>query len=269
MENISFFIIDIFIVSVIVLSFAIGWARGATKEILSVLSWVGGIYLTVSIFPDAKSIARSYINHGLIADFVTVCILFILFLTILSVINYVCSNFVRKSILNTTDKALGGAFGIFRGAIILAALDFVTTQCFFSEIPQIIENSRIRPMLASISNFMVLMLPDSMQEKIVSHLSQAKRQNLIDFLKDDIFENIGANNIVKTEINKKVKAFNGAQDENIEENKAITENQTAEELSKLKTKKVNQEANKETKKTKSQEVKERLDMDRLLDQYDN
>ena len=50
MEDISFFAVDTFICVVILLSFIIGWARGATKEILSVVAWIGGGYLAVCGF---------------------------------------------------------------------------------------------------------------------------------------------------------------------------------------------------------------------------
>ena len=278
MENISFFSVDIFIVIVIALSFIIGWARGATKEILSVAAWIGGIYLSISLFPHAKEISRSYINHKLIADFVTACGLFILFLTILSVFNYFCSNLVKKSLLNTTDKALGGIFGIARGTVILAILDLIINQSMMNETPKWIENSKIRPTINSISNFIILVLPEDIQDKILSHMSQLKKQSLLDFVKNDIIESIAPNavgNIFEETSNNKVIAKNanssnekddGDVDDEFIEDEEITlnKNQTAEELATLKPKKLFVD-----KKEKNITKKERNDMDRILDQYDD
>lgn len=283
MEEISFFAVDIFIILAIFLSFIVGWARGATKEILSVVSWVGGIYITVSLFPYAKDFTRSYISHGLIADFVTSCAIFILFLTILSMFNYFCSNLVKKSVLNTTDKALGGMFGIARGVIILAILELFINQCIFSETPKCVENSKLRPTISSVSNFIVLVLPESIQDKVLSHMSKIKKQNLLDFVKEDIIEAVApesVDNIIEEsskviatkDHNHELKGNNdyGVEDEVIEEaEEHLVKNspQTAEDLATLKPKRSGESSKKTL--DKSVVKKGRKDMDRILDQYDD
>lgn len=276
MENISFFAVDIFICAVILLSFIIGWIRGATKEILSLVAWIGGGYLAISFFPLAKEFMRAYISHKLIADFVTASGLFILFLTLLSVFNYFCSNLVKKSLLNTTDKALGGIFGIARGTFIVAVFDLIINQCLLNETPKCVEDSKLRPAVTSISNFIILILPDNLQGKILDHMSQIKKQTLMRFIKDsvvnkiitdssqDIFNNV-SKNTVEAENTRKIPDVE-EEDEFIEED-SISFNkgtQSAEELATLKPKKVTIE-----RKEKDLSKKSRNDMDRLLAQYDS
>ena len=273
MQDIAYFLIDAFIVVVILLSFVIGWVRGATKEVLSVISWCGGIYLTVLLFPHAKEFTRGYISHKLIADFVTVCGLFILFLTALSVFNYFCSNLIRKSLLNTTDKALGGIFGILRGGIILVILDLVFNQCLLSETPKLVENSKFRPIIASLTNFTILVLPDDIQEKIIAHMTQIKKQSFMSFVEDNIVHKISpdeAKKVLQSHLNHSMEAENkkesdNAEDEYIEEDdiSVNTDTQSAEELATLKPKKVIVE-----KSQKDISNKSRNDMKRLLSQYE-
>ena len=310
MNTISFFAADIFIVFVTLTSLFIGWARGGTKEILSVISWVGGGYLTWSLFPYAKDITRSYISHGLIADFVTGCVLFILFLTILSVFNYFCSSFVKQSVLNKADKALGGAFGILRGLVILAIMDLIASQCMFSETPKWLENSKLRPTINTVSNFIILVLPDSVQDSILSYLPQIKKQSLFDFVKEDIVKNTKnlkdanmeddlfdgfARNNVTASIGEKTHSNNEVANEDLaesgddittadkilkEDEKApvahpATTGQSAVDLATLKPRKQSESPeNKQSESSKKapplkRNKKERFDMDRLLDQYDN
>ena len=275
MENISFFSVDIFIFVVVLLSFIVGWIRGATKEILSVVAWIGGAYLAVTLFPYAKNLTRSYISHKLIADFVTGCGLFIAFLTLLSIFNYFCSNLVKKSMMNVTDKALGGIFGIVRGVIILAVIDLVVNQCMFNETPKWVENSTLRPKITSVTNFMILILPEDVQEKVLSHMSQIKKQSLLDFVKDDVIETIApnaVNNVFEETAKDKVVAENAKAKEEAQDDEEFIEaedvtpdkTQTAEELATLKPKKIIVE-----KKEKAISKKGRNDMDRLLDQYDD
>ena len=287
MEEISFFAVDIFIGLAIFLSFIVGWARGATKEILSVVSWVGGIFITISLFPYAKDFTRGYISHGLIADFVTSCAIFVLFLTILSVFNYFCSNLVKKSVLNTTDKALGGMFGIARGVIILAILDLFINQCILSETPKCVENSKLRPTISSVSNFIVLVLPESIQDKVLSHMSKIKKQNLLDFVKEDIIEAVSpesveniieeSSKVIATKVNNSDEHKHDHSVDNSNDDDEIIEEtdeklirnspQTAEELATLKPKR-SVESSKKTL-DKSVVKKGRKDMDRILDQYDD
>lgn len=276
MENISFFAVDIFICAVVFLSFIFGWARGATKEILSVVAWLGGGYLAVSLFPYAKEFTRIHISHKLIADFVTASGLFILFLTLLSVFNYFCSNLVKKSVLNTTDKALGGIFGIIRGGVILAVFDIVINHCMLNEAPKFVEDSKLRPTIASISNFMVLILPEDLQAKILDHMSQIKKQALVDFVKDRVIDKImpgNSQNILNGVSKNNIEAENAKKTKDIsEEDEFIEEEdipldtgtQSAEELATLKPKKIIVE-----KRDKDLSKKSRNDMERLLAQYDN
>ncbi len=275
MENISFFAVDIFICAVVFLSFIFGWARGATKEILSVVAWLGGGYLAISLFPYAKEFTRIHISHKLIADFVTASGLFILFLTLLSVFNYFCSNLVRNSVLNTTDKALGGIFGIIRGVVILAVFDLVFNHCMLNETPKFVENSKLRPTIASISNFMVLILPEDLQTKILDHMSQVKKQALMDFVKDSVIDKVipGNSQNILNDAKNNIEAENAKKPQDIpEEDEFIeeedipldTRTQSAEELATLKPKKIIIE-----KKDKDLSKKSRNDLDRLLAQYDN
>lgn len=254
------FSVDIIIISIIFLSLIFGWIRGITKEILSIVAWFGGIYLSIILFPYTKELARTYINHGLIADFITVCGLFVLFLTIISIFNYFCSNFIKKSVLNITDKVLGGIFGIIRGILIVAILDLVITQCMLNEPPKWVEDSKLRPTITSVSDFIILILPDSLQSKVLSHMNQIKKQSLLNFIQNDFLNDIP----FKETLNNSTFAENMNKDdeEYIDDGSDIT--QTAEDLATLKPKKIQVE-----KKEIGRNSKERNDMDRLLDQYDD
>lgn len=260
MVDLILFSADIIIISIVFLSLIFGWVRGITKEILSIVAWVGGIYLAIILFPYTKELARSYISHGLIADFITVCGLFVLFLTIISIFNYFCSNFVKKSVLNITDKALGGIFGIVRGILIVAILDLIITQCMLNEPPKWIEDSKLRPTITNVSDFIILILPDSIQTKILSHMNQIKKQSLLNFIQNDFLSDIP----FKESLNNSAFAenINKEDEEYIDDDSDIP--QTAEELATLKPKKMQVE-----KKETERNSKERNDMDRLLDQYND
>jgi membrane protein required for colicin V production len=250
--------VDTFILIVVFVSVLFGFLRGVTKEVLSLISWIGSVALTIFAFPYARDIARANIEHGLIADFVSACVLFILFLTLLSILNYVCSNFIKQSVLSGVDRFLGGVFGILRGIIIIAIIDMMVGQWLISDkTPDWINDSKFRPHIVKIANLVILMLPDSIQKSLVSHMSSINKENLLKFIVDDVSTqtDLGISEI-KDEI-AKVEAspiVNNNNDSQIE----------AEKLATL-TPKENTRNDKQTI-VSSKTSKEKLDMSRVLDQ---
>ncbi|MDR1034973.1 MAG: CvpA family protein [Holosporales bacterium] len=284
MEQFSHVTIDTFVGFCVFISFVIGWIRGATREIFSVISWIGGTYLTILFFPHVKGIARSYISHGLIADFVTSCVLFIVFLTLLSLLNYFFSNCVKKSGLNTTDKALGGIFGIVRAAVLLAALDIVLLQYIWMDTPDCVKRSNSHPIISAVSNFVILILPDKLQDMIVSHLSTLKRESLMNFVTDKVISRLddaAKEDLIQNDKENKIIAENEQEtEENIEsinldiqnippdKDNAKSEPQTAKNLATLKPKK-NTDDNKPIEAKEKSAIsgrRVRMDMDRILEQ---
>ncbi|MDR1609353.1 MAG: CvpA family protein [Holosporales bacterium] len=237
---------DAVVLIVVLLSFIAGWVRGATKEVFAIVAWIGGVYLTVAAFPHVQGFTREHINHGLIADFVTVCGLFVAFLAVLSVVNHLCSNFVKKSVLSTVNNVLGGAFGLVRGVVILAVADIVISQCF-TEMPEMIKTAKLRPVINGIANVILLVLPDSVQHKLIAHMSQIRKQNLLDFIRANVIDSIVPNAVDQSQEQNVVAEKNGetASDytESLEAvddaNATTTDNQrilgqTAEDLASLK-----------------------------------
>lgn len=185
----EFWLYDASVLIVMLLSFIIGWVRGATKEVFSVVAWVGGVYLTVMAFPHVQGLVKEYIKHGLIADFVAACGLFVAFLAVLSVVNHLCSNFVRTSMLRMVDNVLGGIFGLVRGGVILAVADIIISQ-YFVEPPKIMKEAKLQRVVSGVANVILLALPDSVQHKLLTHMSQIRKENLLDFIKENVIENI-------------------------------------------------------------------------------
>lgn len=145
-----------------------------------------------------------------------------------------------------------------------------------NETPKFVENSRLRPVVTSLSNFIVLVLPEDLQEKILEHMPLVKKQTLMSFIKDRVIEKIipdGSQNVLGSDSKNNIEAENAKktpelaeEDEFIEEESMPLNNgtQSAEELATLKPKRMTI-----NKKDKDLSKKSRNDMDRLLAQYDD
>ena len=180
-------LIDNFIIVTIVASIIIGIVRGATKELLSIASWLGSAFLSFKLFDSVQNIARSYINHTLIADFVAICTLFIVFLLTFSIINYACSNFVKKSLLGGVDRFLGFIFGFLRGIAILVLGHLAISQWIFvDQLPKELKDSKFYEIVIKTTNIVIALLPKNWQDVVVKHMSKLNKENIAHFLSEKL-----------------------------------------------------------------------------------
>ncbi|MGQ0663197.1 MAG: CvpA family protein [Pseudomonadota bacterium] len=111
---------DLIVAGVILLSGLVALARGFVREVLSLLGWAGAALVTLWGFSPLQPYARTWIDHNLIADLATGLALFIVSLVVFSLISRGLAGFVRRSALSALDRSLGFAFGLVRGAALVA-----------------------------------------------------------------------------------------------------------------------------------------------------
>jgi len=139
---------DIAIVAVLLISAGMAFARGGTRELLTIGTWVGAALLTPLVFPVAKPLLRSLIDYRLLADGITIAVLYIALVSGLTLLNHRLSRLVQDSALGPLDRILGLAFGLARGALLLAAA-FLAADWFLAEreLPGWIAEARTLPAL--------------------------------------------------------------------------------------------------------------------------
>ncbi|MBY0462554.1 MAG: CvpA family protein [Alphaproteobacteria bacterium] len=168
--------VDIGVIVIVLISAGIGLIRGLTREVLSVVSWLGAAVATLIALPLAQNIARQHISNPMMADVATAAVVFILFLIIFSLISHFLSGLIRQSALGGIDRSLGFGFGIVRGIIFLCFLE-ITMSCFVSRAnqPSSVKESRFTSAIYQGSDLLFQIFPSSLQNFIT--LQHQRRSN--------------------------------------------------------------------------------------------
>ena len=109
---------DLLVLVLIGFSGFLGLVRGFTRGFFGTLSWVGASFLTFWGKYYFQGIMRPWVGHGLLADFITIVVLFLTSLFILLSLTRALSLRVKASVLGGVDRSLGFIFGVGRGMLI-------------------------------------------------------------------------------------------------------------------------------------------------------
>lgn len=113
---------DTAVILIILLSGVLAFMRGFTREVLSLLAWVGAAAVSYVLFPNIRPIGHSFISPGWLADGASALGIFIPSLIILFLLSSSLSKRVKSSSVGALDHTLGFIFGLGRGAVLVAIM---------------------------------------------------------------------------------------------------------------------------------------------------
>ena len=175
MENLPVGIVDLIVIGVIAISGLLAYFRGFMRELLSILAWVGAAFATRYGYIYALPYAA---DLGLEEPFSTVAAtvgIFVVTLIALSVVASMASGMVQESGAGSVDKALGFAFGLARGALIVALVYLGSTWIWEEEdLPVQVTESRSFPAVKLVAGKILTWLPDDIRAKAHASEREAK-----------------------------------------------------------------------------------------------
>jgi membrane protein required for colicin V production len=118
---------DYTLIALLVVSALVGVLRGLIREALSLVIWVFALWCAARFGDDAARLFTAYIDEPLWRLWAGRAALFVGILFAGSVIAWLVTYFVRRSVITGTDRMLGMLFGVARGVvlagIVVLALD--------------------------------------------------------------------------------------------------------------------------------------------------
>lgn len=129
-------LLDFIVVGILLLSAILAFIRGFTREMFSLLGWVGAAAAAWFLLPFIEPYARKIVDDVLAARIIASVAVFIVVLFAITFIGSPVAGRVRDSQFSTMDRLLGGIFGLVRGGV-LVVLGYLVLISFYPKDSQI------------------------------------------------------------------------------------------------------------------------------------
>lgn len=153
-------IVDIAIIVVIAISFLIGLFRGFIREILSLFSWLGAIWVAYQYVSQGAQYLEAYIAQPPLRIVVAFAGIFIIALISFSIISYLLYRLLSIAGVSGVDRSLGSLFGLIRGFVIVTLLILAANFMDFSSQPWW-KDSLLVDYFKPLTDFVISLLPDN------------------------------------------------------------------------------------------------------------
>jgi membrane protein required for colicin V production len=119
-------VFDLIVLVVLIVSGLIGWARGATREILTVLAFLFAAMIAVGTLGLSGALARHTIHPEWLANGVALIVVFTIAYVGLRIAGGILAQKVKThEHLGVVDRSVGVGFGVVRALVLLGAFNIV------------------------------------------------------------------------------------------------------------------------------------------------
>jgi len=176
-------IFDGILLAIMLFSGILAMIRGFSREVLSVGSWIAAaaaaFYYFHLLSPHIAPYTASISPSKTVADITAAGIIFIITLIVVSVLTMKLADLIVDSRIGALDRSLGFAFGALRG-LLLVVVPMMFYNWLVPDItkqPDWISGAKSKPILESIGNSIVQLLPDDPIEKIKRKTEESSDSN--------------------------------------------------------------------------------------------
>jgi membrane protein required for colicin V production len=162
--DLPFTVFDLIVVVVLLLSAALAYHRGLTREILAVGAWIAALAIAYYGFSELRPLVGRTIEKAWLADLITLAVVFVVPLVLLKVLFSVAAERVRGSWFGGFDRWGGALFGLARGVVLIAVLWLVVDLAIApDDRPPWLREGVLLPYVEDGADFVAGLLPDEVQ----------------------------------------------------------------------------------------------------------
>ena len=145
MEALGLNIADWFILIILVASGVISFARGFTKEFLSLFLWLAAFIAAISLEYLATPKINEFIGNEEVSKIISYITVFVIFIFLGGIVIKFISKLIKWSGASGFDRFLGVLFGLIRGLIVLFVIFLLLPSSL--KTTDLISNSKITPII--------------------------------------------------------------------------------------------------------------------------
>jgi membrane protein required for colicin V production len=165
---------DVGVAVLVLISAILATARGFTREILSLATWVGAAAVAAYLYFYQPDLLKPYFADELIGRIVLVGAGFLVSLIILHLITMRIADFVVDSRIGPLDRTLGFIFGVARGALIaVVAVIFLLWLIPGGQQPWL-QDSKSLPILRNFGDSLIAALPPDLEKQVTDILQRGR-----------------------------------------------------------------------------------------------
>jgi membrane protein required for colicin V production len=145
MEALGLNLADWFILIVLIASGIIAFARGFTKEFLSLFLWIAAFIAAISLEYLATPKINEFIGNEEVSKIISYITVFVIFIFLGGIVIKFISKLIKWSGASGFDRFLGVLFGLIRGLIVLFVIFLLLPSSL--KTTDLISNSKITPII--------------------------------------------------------------------------------------------------------------------------
>jgi membrane protein required for colicin V production len=151
--------VDFLVIVIMILSIALAVLRGFTREVLTIIAWIGAALAVIFGLPIAQPLFEKMFESPSMAKIVAGTVLGLTTLVVLSLISNQIGKVIKRSGLGPVDRSLGAFFGAARGAI-LVCLIYILLESLMQPLPPWVTQAKLDPLLAEGATYLKSIAPD-------------------------------------------------------------------------------------------------------------
>lgn len=184
--------LDYAVIGTVFLSGILALMRGFTRELFSLLAWVGAYFIASKFYAPAIPWAHHYIKSEKIAEWAAIAGVFAVALIVLSIIGHFMCGFIKGRALTFIDRSLGFAYGVARGSLVICLLYLCAVVVLWPDIdsydpdesqekneqapPALLINARTRPLMAYGAEVVKSIVPKEIIDKTLQGAEEKKKE---------------------------------------------------------------------------------------------
>jgi membrane protein required for colicin V production len=175
----GFTLIDAIVAGVVLISSLLAFARGVTREIMSIVGWIGAAVVAYIFAGQVEPLVKELpVLGGFLSESCELAIIvafaavFAIALVIVSIFTPLMSGIVRRTAVSGIDQGVGLLFGLFRGVILVAIALIVYEQVMVNDAIAMVEDSRSAEIFGTFATTIEDQIPEDATGWIVARYEE-------------------------------------------------------------------------------------------------